>query len=576
MSGDDHGDAEPLLVHKLESDGRYTIRVNDLEGTSTPQHYYRLSVGAFAYVTNCFPLAVPPEKESQVRLIGYNLPTDATVKVKAPASGEVALPLDRAVYRIRRPISVLVGGGGESTEIEPNDTPDRATRITLDSGISGRFDRKPGGDVDLYRFTAKAGQNLIVETQAAQRRSAADTIIEILWPDGRPVERVQLRAVRDSYITFRAIDASVVGARLFNWEEMELNQYLYMQGEVVKLFLYPRGPDSEYNFYSIAGRRRCYFDTSPVAHALEEKCYIVEPHKPGEALPENGLPVFKLNYVNDDDQLRQLGSDSRLLFTAPRDGDYLVRVTDARNFGGPRFVYRLVVRPARPDFSVGIEGLNPTIPIGGGRSFTVRVNRIDGFDGPVKVDLTGATAPFVVSTPVMVEAGQVEAQGIINLPASAASTKPVEHPPIKVTASAEIDGKRITKPLPDLPKLVAGGKPTFAVSLSPIDPKQTSITLAPGQRVPAMLRLTRNGFKGPVSFEVDNLPHGVIVSDIGLSGVLIPDGQEERQIFLQCAPWVTPQSRLCHARALQGDGTVSPPVMLNIATPPLTAKKDAP
>src|SRR5205814_6956558 len=102
--------------------------------------------------------------------------------------------------------------------------------------------------------------------------------------------------------------------------------------------------------------------------------------------------------------------------------------------------------------------------------------------------------------------------------------------------------------------------------LAPIDSKQTSITLAPGQRVPAILRLTRNGFKGPVSFEVDNLPHGVIVSDIGLSGVLIPDGQEERQIFLQCAPWVSPQYRLCHARALQGDGTVSPPIMLNIAT----------
>ena len=32
--------------------------------------------------------------------------------------------------------------------------------------------------------------------------------------------------------------------RLFNWEEMHLNEYLYANGEVVKLWLYPRGPDS--------------------------------------------------------------------------------------------------------------------------------------------------------------------------------------------------------------------------------------------------------------------------------------------------------------------------------------------
>ena len=248
MASDDHGDADPLLVQKLPVDGRYTIRVNDLEGAASAQHYYRMSVGTFAYITNCFPLAIPPDKENEVRLIGYNLPQHASVKIKAPGSGEVPLALDRAIYRTRRGISVMVGGPAESAEIEPNDTPDRATPITLGSGVSGRFDAKAGGDVDLYRFEAKKGQTLIVETQAAQRGSAADTKIEILWPDGRPVERVQLRAVRDSFITFRGIDANVGGARLFNWEEMELNQYLYMQGEVVKLHLYPRGPDSEFNF----------------------------------------------------------------------------------------------------------------------------------------------------------------------------------------------------------------------------------------------------------------------------------------------------------------------------------------
>ena len=565
LSSGDQGDADPLLVLTLPDDGRYTIKVNDLQGVSSPQHYYRMSVGAFVYVTGCFPLAMPPGKESEVRLIGYNLATGASVKVKAPAMGEVMLALDPAIYRTRRTINVMVGAEGEAVEVEPNDTPQQAMAIAVGSGVSGRFEDKAGGDVDLYRFDAKAGQTLAIETQAAQRGSAADTKVEVLWPDGRPVERAQLRAVRDSYITFRPIDANVVGARLNNWEEMELNQYLYLQGEVVKLFLYPRGPDSEFNFYAMGGRRRGYFDTSATAHALEEKCYIVEPRKPGEALAENGLPVFKLNYVNDDDQLRQLGSDSRLSFTAPADGPYLVRVTDARNFGGPRFTYRLVVRQAKPDFSMAIEGLNPVIPRGAGRGFALRLNRIDGFDGPVTVEL-GQASPFNFSRFITIEAGHVEAQGTIFLPKVVPATQPMPAMPrpLTATATAMIDGKPVSKTLPEVAKLSMAADASTTVALAPIDPKADAIIIRPGERAAAWLRVKRGMLKGPMTFEVENLPHGVIVADIGLSGVMIPDGQDERQIFLQCALWVSPQTRACHAKALQGDNPTSAPVLLRV------------
>ena len=48
----------------------------------------------------------------------------------------------------------------------------------------------------------------------------------------------------------------------------------------------------------------------------------------------NGLPVFTLNYTNDDDGERLLGSDSRLIFTAPAKARYLVRVSDTRGWSG--------------------------------------------------------------------------------------------------------------------------------------------------------------------------------------------------------------------------------------------------
>jgi len=144
------------------------------------------------------------------------------------------LPLDPAAYRTRRAIKVMVSATPEPSEIEPNDTPDKATPIAVPANVNGRIGptTQPGQiDVDLYRFEAKKNQNYVIETLASRRGSPVDTRIEILHPDGRPVERIILKAVRDSYITFRGFDAGAGGARLQNWEEMDLNQLLYMQAK---------------------------------------------------------------------------------------------------------------------------------------------------------------------------------------------------------------------------------------------------------------------------------------------------------------------------------------------------------
>jgi hypothetical protein len=142
---------------------------------------------------------------------------------------------------------------------------------------------------------------------------------------GKKVERLLLQAVRDSSITFRPIDSVSPDIRVENWREMELNQLMYHEWRVAKVFRMPEGPDSGFQYYTVNGKRTAYFDTTATAHSLDEPCYIVEPHPPGTRLIANGLPAFTLFYENDDDGERKLGTDSRVLFTAPADGDYLVR-----------------------------------------------------------------------------------------------------------------------------------------------------------------------------------------------------------------------------------------------------------
>jgi WD40 repeat protein len=565
------GGSEPLMAYTLPTEGRYVVRMTELEAAASPMHFYRISVGNFAVATGCYPLAVSPNSQGKVRLVGLNMPPDSWGEVKAGASGEANVPVDLSRFRVRKQIKVMIGPGAEPLEVEPNDTPEHATAISVPGSINGRIDRP--GDADLFRFEAKAGRNYVVETLASRAGSPVDTKIEVLHADGSPVPHVKLRAVRDSSITFRSFDANAGGGRLLNWQEMDLNQYLYLSGEVVRLFLAPRGPDSEYGFYTVGGKRQCYFDTTATSHALDETCYIVEPHAPTDSFAPNGLPVFTINYVNDDDGDRKLGSDSRLIFTAPADGPYLVRVTDARGAGGERYVYRLTVRPAAPDFNLSLDLTNPTVPLGAGKSFSVNLDRIDGFAGAVRVDITGVPPGFVISSPLVVGAGHTTARGTLYAAPNAPAPTGGNESQLKISATAMLDGREITKPVNGIGKIALGKAAAMEVGLDAAGATtrptsgpvaQPEITIAPGKFTPARLWIERGNFKGEVTFEVDNLPHGVIVADIGLNGVLIAEGQSERQIFLHTAPWVEDQDRLCFARALQADQPTSIPVLIHV------------
>jgi WD40 repeat protein/mono/diheme cytochrome c family protein len=552
-------DGDPILSAALPADGRFYLRLAEQSGAASDEHFYRVSVGDLHVVTGAFPLAVPPERETKVQLLGVNLPADASATVQAGTKGEVAVPFDAARYRPRKPLNVVIGMPEERIA-------SGGTEVPVPGAINSRLAPQ---HADVFSFGARAGQVLVLETLAARRGSPLDTRIEVLWPDGRPVQRVQLQAVRDSWLNFRGCDAVQLGTRLQNWEEMDLNQYVYMNGEVARLFRMPQGPDSDLLFFGINGKRRGYFDTTATAHALEDKVYIVEPHPPGEKLAPNGLPVFPIYYANDDDERRELGSDSRLLFTALADGEYRVRVSDVRGFGGERYVYRLSIHEAKPDFAVSMVGADPSIPAGSGRSFTIKVDRFDGFEGPVRVDFSAVPKGFEVSTPIIVEAGHTEAKGTI-FAAKDAKADP-KSGVVKYVASATTG----TKPAAELGRpTIAGLVPQLFVQLEPYVeggvPAATTTTqpsvieVTPGKLTKAWLRVQRNGFKDRITFDVENLPNGVIVADIGLNGVLIPPDQSERLIYLQCAPWVRPALRPCHARANEAQNPTSPPAWVRV------------
>ena len=561
--------SDPFLAWKAPADGDYHVLVSNTTMDGSAGHVYRLTIGALPYVTSWSPLTAQLGKETKVTLIGHHLGDKATVTMKADKEGITNVPLDAKALRFRTMPSLRVSALAQVSEVEGNDDIAKAQVVSAPVQVNGSMGflarasgkdeprlESPGygkADTDHFAFDAKKSQTWIIETLAAQAGSPADTKLEVLHPDGKPVARLLMQAVRDSYNNFRSVDANNPDIRLQNWEEMELNEYVWFNGDVMKIIRMPRGPDGGCFFYVSDGKRRAYFDTSATSHSLDEPCYVVEPYPLGSTIAANGLPIFTLNYQNDDSGDRKIGRDSHLTFTAPADGRYVVRVTDTRSWGGERFVYSLAIREPKPDFSVKLAGMNPTVMPGASVGFSFRADRKDNFDDPIQIEISGLPAGYWATSPLIIEAGHDLISGSLHAMPDAKAD--ADWSKLKITAK----GKNITHDAGTFGKVTLGAAPKFIIVMEPDvggkavmreikdETQPLEITLVPGQTVKAWIRAVRQGNDGLINLDVHGLPHGVIVDDIGLNGVQIREKENERPIFFRAANWVKDQDKLIHA-----------------------------
>lgn len=569
---------------KYSSDGRYLLTAADNRSVKLWDAQTLLELKEYGQQSDVVQaIAFSPDGSRFV--VGR---VDGTLEVFDTVSPPSAPPEDdtRAIPTVTMTTQPMA----EVTEVEPNDLPPQSQAITLPALVKGVVQGRTAGvpDADVYRFSGKAGEEWVIEVNAARSQSGLDSMIEVLDVQGQPVPRVKLQAVQNSYFTFRGKNGDEIGDfRVFNWEEMELNEYLYSNGEVAKLWLSPRGPDSGFLVYPGEGKRYGYFDTTPLTHALGEPCYIVQPYAPEAEIVPNGLPVFQLYYQNDDDASRTLGADSKLTFTVPSDGEYLLRIRDVRGAESDKHTYQLSLRPRQPDFTVTLQTKDPTINAGSAKEFRIAATRIDNFDGPIRVDITGLPAGYTVTTPMIIQAEQNSALGVIVAAADAPALTPETASGTKLTASADINGQIVTHeanhfgviksaPASKLTVRIAAAEGGANV-VDPGDGSPLQVKIEPGQTIMLKVIAQRNGYDGNVPFGNEgsgrNLPHGVIVDNIGLNGLLILEKQDERNFFLTASKWVPDQDRLFHLQTGVEGGQATTPVLLQVRKNGQTASK---
>ncbi|HEV3447973.1 MAG TPA: c-type cytochrome domain-containing protein [Gemmataceae bacterium] len=541
-----------VLGHICQKTGVYVLSIRDREYRGGSQTNYRLHVGDIPVVTALYPLGIQRGTEQWVRLQGVNLGTHDAVRVKVPAD---AAPGSRVPVPITTPKGAPLGEAGISVGEFPEAvsagnmaawamTENRlcirlappGTTCTLCLPVPGTANGRiySAGVTESWRFTAKKGQPLILEVNARRLGSPLDSTIEILDAKDQPVPRAMLRCAAKTYVTFRDHDSAGPNIRLEAWSEFAMNDYVWVGNELLRIWELPKNPDDDCLFYSLGGRRQGFLDTTPGHVPMGAAMYKVAIHLPGATFSPNGFPVISLPYRNDDGG-PGYGKDSRLVFDPPSDGEYQVRIGDARGQGGSNYAYRLTVRPPRPDFTVSFSPTSPAVWKGSAVPITVSANRSDGFEGPIEVRVENVPAGF--SAPVTtIPAG--ENSTTLAFWADPAAKTPQNVPPLKVSARARINGQDVVREAPGgLPRVMEPGDLTTTT-------EQSEVSVKPGQQVWLTTKIERrNKFKGRVPLEVRGLPHGVRVLDIGLNGILITEKESTRTFAIYAEPWVEPMTQ---------------------------------
>jgi len=254
-----------------------------------------------------------------------------------------------------------------------------------------------------------------------------------------------------------------------------------------------------------------------------------------------------------------------------------------RGLQGADFRYTFTVRERRPDFTVTLAGANPSVGTGSAKEFKVSAQRIDGFEGPIRVDIAGVPPGFAVTSPVVIEAGQIEAFGVIMADAGAAAPAADKANATTVTATARVGERDVTHTVNNLGAIKLGPAPKLRVTIGPAEGGPRPIdasghgplefAIEPGQTITLTVKVERNGFKGQAPFGKEgsgrNLPFGVIVDNLGLNGLLVLENQQERTFFITADRSTPEQVRAFHLTTTAEGGQSSAPVLLRVKRPSL-------
>jgi hypothetical protein len=178
---DNYFAADPLLHYQFKKAGDYYLEIRDVRYSGNPYWNYCIEINDRPFVTNVFPSRVIPGVKTKLRLVGFNLPKEATASITLPGDapeGPTWTMLDLGKDQRSNAVPIVVNRLPEILEAAgDNNSFKTAQKIRVPAGISGCIEKE--NDVDCYAFEAKAGERFSFAVLAQGQQSKLDSILRL-------------------------------------------------------------------------------------------------------------------------------------------------------------------------------------------------------------------------------------------------------------------------------------------------------------------------------------------------------------------------------------------------------------
>lgn len=241
-----------------------------------------------------------------------------------------------------------------------------------------------------------------------------------------------------------------------------------------------------------------------------------------------------------NDDLGGAISDSRISFTAPADGTYVVRVAERDpDRAGDAFAYRLrVSAPATPDFRLSLPADVVLAPRKGETKFKVKIEALGGFAGEVALQIGGLPPGVTVSPePLVSKPGDYE------LTIKVAETAAVGAVPLTITGTARVGEQMVSHPATFT--LEAAGRPVVdALWLAVTVPTPFKVKgvyevkyAQRGSRFVRKFALERGDYAGPLTVRLADRQTRHLQGVVGPT-IEVPAGATEFEYPVFLPPWM--------------------------------------
>jgi hypothetical protein len=179
-------DPDPVLLYEVPADGEYELEIRDSVFRGREDFVYRVAIGEQPFITDAFPLGGRSGSRTVASIEGWNLPNRQLPLGTPPGGERFRATALRRKDQVSNPVSYAVDMFPESTETEPNDAADTAQAVMPPRMINGHIGQP--GDVDVYRFDGRAGQEIVAEICARRLQSPMDSLLRLLDASGNVLE----------------------------------------------------------------------------------------------------------------------------------------------------------------------------------------------------------------------------------------------------------------------------------------------------------------------------------------------------------------------------------------------------